>query len=196
MDVLFFTMQIDEDRFNKGETSLRFHANDGSFTEFVINFARNTVKATAMGFSAHPMNSSDIINITFDDIMRDLVHFAVGTGKAPHSRAELPLNEETKKALIKYLNNIIAKIQYAKQVRNLSHLPKISLSSPVPLVEDVEAHIGSFITGEKGSVQQQTNKIRKKIKNLNGGRATRRAKRLSVPANTVHTKRHGDRRSA
>jgi poly-D-alanine transfer protein DltD len=171
-------MEIEEDRVNKGETSIDFSPQE-SFTRFVINFARNTLKETEMGFTAHPINSSDIIEIDLpdDDEYQNLVYIAIGNGKTHYSKAQFEINQETYKTLMKYLKNIIAKIRYSKDIRNLSYVPKISLSSPVPLVEDVEGHIGSFMTGEKGSVQQQTNKIRKKIKNLNGGRATRRQRK-------------------
>jgi hypothetical protein len=175
----FFQMEIEEDRFNKGETSITFSPLE-SFARFVINFARNTLKETEMGFTAHPTNSSDIveIDISDDDEYQNIVYISVGNGKAQYSRAVFEIDKETKKTLMKYLNNIIAKIRYSKDIRNLSYVPKISLSSPVPLVEDVEGHIGSFMTGEKGSVQQQTNKIRKKMKNLNGGRSTRRRRQV------------------
>jgi len=55
-----------------------------------------------------------------------------------------------------------------QQEREISYLPNIQTPAGLGLVENVEGHVGSFLTGKTGSIPQQKSKIRQNM-NIAGG---------------------------
>jgi Leucine-rich repeat (LRR) protein len=62
---------------------------------------------------------------------------------------------------------------------NLTTLTKTTQTVGLPFPEDVEAHIGSFLTGETGTIKQQKIKLKEKLSRIPGAPGASRKRRKS-----------------
>jgi hypothetical protein len=138
--------------------------------EFEIRIDPKSLESTEDGFTAHPLNSKVSVGIHF---YYDTINIVLIENEAYLFSTALSIDEDAVKQFYKYANKVLRNRELEQQQKEISYLPEIQTKKGVGLVENVEGHIGSFLTGEKGTIKQQANVIRKK-KNMNGGARTRK----------------------
>jgi hypothetical protein len=134
--------------------------------EFEIRIDPKTLERIEDGFTAHPLNSKVSVGIHF---YYDTINLILMENDAYLFSTALSIDEDAVKGFYIYANKVIRNRELEQQQKEISYLPEIQTKKGVGLVENVEGHIGSFLTGEKGTIKQQANLIRKK-KIMNGGR--------------------------
>ena len=142
--------------------------------EFEVMIDSRTLQEVENGFMAYPLDSKVSIGIHFYEFyMINIVYKE--NGRYLFSTA-LGIDPDAQAHFYKYARAQIRLTMLKQQEREISYLPNIQTPAGLGLVENVEGHVGSFLTGKTGSIPQQKSKIRQNMKNIAGG-ARRRTQR-------------------
>ena len=169
-DAIVDAFRVEETE-NQGEDLLVLYGTGRFDPSYKIFVDRDSFVQKERGFEAKEYKSNTTVGFDFIDYQLELsfrengrLTFAV----------EVYIHPPTEEAFRVYAAKRIREVA-ATRLQEVNYLPEIRTKKrKLGLVENVEGHIGTFITGKKGTIKQQKQKIGNNLAKLLGGTRRRR----------------------